>query len=254
MANKLMNLKYQIQSEAATKTTTTEKYPAWFSTYPTLIDTLFEVTYFIGTAKDPTSPEGHFYFLGTHILTQLPYTIRATCILIEKGFYAEAIALIRTLFEALVQLRYFHKHKELGKNYMLGKKILIKTMFEEIIPGFYDKVYKTLSVFPHAKFQSTIFRIEYTQSESQTKMGNEFNEVGFGYAVTKIWVILLGILNYIPLLFPQYSDLATEQVEVGRKEVVTRLEFLIKTEIELSPKTKGFFDLVTPLIRVETLP
>ena len=91
MPKKLMDFKIPVDSEESTQETTIYKIPVWFSYYPTLLDTLFEVAYFIGATEDATSPEGHFYTLGYQTLVQFPYSVRATCILVEKGFYFEAV-------------------------------------------------------------------------------------------------------------------------------------------------------------------
>jgi hypothetical protein len=160
MDNELMDFNYQIQSESITDEVTRQKMAVWLSTYPSLLDTLFEVAYFIGTAEDATSPEGHYYSLGREILVQLPYTIRATCILVEKGFYFEAISLVRNLFEAFIQLRYFHKHQKKINAHVMERAVKFITMFEEIAPGFYKKIYgEQLSVFAHGRFASSIFRL-----------------------------------------------------------------------------------------------
>lgn len=251
MRNNLFNLNHQIRSELSTQLTTEQKIPVWYANYPKVIDSLFEVAYFIGGTKDATSPEGHFYSLGHQILVQFPYTIRATCILIERGFYFEAISLIRNLFESFIQLRYFHNHKEIIMPHVFGKRITFKVMFEEIVPGFYDDIYNQFSIYAHSGMSSSIFRIKYsTSGHGETTLGSEFNELGCSYAINKIVVILFGILNFVPILFPQYHSLVTNSTEIKRKESLAWLDSIVKADIEQKSEIKEFYDLVNPLINV----
>ena len=252
MPKKLMNFRIQVNSEESTQETTIYKIPVWFSYYPTLLDTLFEVAYFIGTAKDATSPEGHFYSLGYNTLVQLPYTVRATCILVEKGFYFEAVLLVRNLYESFFQLRYFHKHQDSILTHWTRRRVRIKTMFEEITPGFYDEIYgKELSEFAHSGIASSMFRTKYISPEvGKTTMGSKYDEFGCSYSINKIVAIVFGVLNCVPTLFPQYSSLVIESTETKRKEALNWLDDVMKAHIASKPEAKEFYDLINPLLYI----
>lgn len=254
MPKKLMNFSFQVDSEESTQETTINNIPGWFSYYPTLLDSLFEVAYFIGITEDATSPEGHFYTLGYNTLVQFPYTVRATCILVEKGFYSEAIILIRNLYETFFQLRYFHKHQnKLITHWKKEKpKIPIKTMFEEIAPNFYDKVYgNEFSEFAHSGLSSSMFRTKYQSPEiGETTMGSKYNEDGCTYSLNKIVVVLFGLLNYVPILFPQYPSLVSNTTETKRKESLAGLESIMKAHLASKPEAQEFYDLVYSLIYI----
>ena len=251
MSKELMNLRYQLLSEASTQEITQQQIPVWYLQYPTVLDSLFEVAYFIGSAKDATSPEGHFYTLGYQTLIQFPYSSRATCILVEKGFYFEAVSLVRNLYESFFQLRYFHKYQNsIMAHWTKKHRVRIKTMFEEIAPIFYDRIYgKEFSEFTHSGLASSIFRTRYAAPEiGETTMGSKYDEAGCTYSIHKIIVILYGVLNYIPILFPQYPGLVTETTEAKRKESLAWLESFMKEHLVEKPEAKEFYDLVNPLI------
>ncbi len=107
-------------------------------------------------------------------------------------------------------------------------RVRIKTMFEEIAPGFYDKIYgKELSEFAHSGIASSMFRTKYISPEvGETTMGSKYDESGCTYSINKIIVIAFGVLNYVPILFPQYSDLVEETMEIKRRQVL--IDELIK--------------------------
>jgi hypothetical protein len=252
MSSDLMSFAYQVESEKTTQELTFEKLNIWFTNYPKSIDALFEVSYFTGNAKETESLEGYYYAFGHNILLRLPYTIRATSILIEKGFYYEAISLVRNLFESFIQLRYFHKHKDKINLHVLKQRIKLKTMFEEIVPGFYNEIYgKVFSEFAHGGFASNIFRVQYKSAEvGETIMGSNFDEMKCSFILNQVSLILFGILNYIPIMFPQYSFLVPKETETKRIKSIAWLDDLMIKQKSAKPGTKEYYELVDPLVRL----
>lgn len=251
MPKKLMNFKIQVDSEESTQVKTLYEIPVWYLHYPTLLDTLFEVAYFVGSAEDATSPEGHFYTLGYTALVQFPYTIRATCTLIERGFYSEAIILVRNLYESFFQLRYFRRHQDaIMPHWQKKRRVRLKVMFEEIAPNFYEQIYgNQFSEFAHSGISSSMFRTKYKSPEvGETTMGSKYDEAGCTYSINKIIVISFGLLNHIPTLFPKYSSLVEEITEAKRKKSLAWLESIMEGHIAEKPEAKEFYDLVNPLI------
>lgn len=251
MSKSLMNFSYQLQSESTTQKTTQGKINGWLSNYPKLLDALFEIAYFTGKANELESPEGDFYAFGHHILLRFPYTIRATCVLIEKGFYFEAVSLVRNLYESFFQLRYFHKHQDKIMAHVTKYRVKFKPMFEEIAPGYYDEIYgKQLSEFARGGFASLLFRVKYISADAgETIMGNKYDEIECTYLLNQIVPILYGILNYVPVLFPQYLPLVPKSTESKRKESIAWLEKAMSDHIADRPESKKLYDLVGPLIR-----
>jgi hypothetical protein len=81
-------------------------------------------------------------------------------------------------------------------------------------------------------------------------MGSKFDEAGCTYSIWKLIAILFGALNYIPILFPQYSNLVTNTTETKRRESLAWLESAMKEHLAGKPESKEFYDLVKPLIHV----
>ena len=141
MPSNLMDFEYQIQSEGITERITDQRLHGWLTKYPDFLDALFECAYYTGNPDVIESPEGFFHSFAHNILLRFPYTVRATCLLIEKGFYFESVSLVRNLYEALFQLRYFNNHKDLLKSHVVERRVKFKVMFETVAPGFYKTHY-----------------------------------------------------------------------------------------------------------------
>ncbi len=58
------------------------------------------------------SDDGYYMAFSHNQILKLPYMIRATSILLERGFYLESALLIRHILEVFVQLKFFNKYKE----------------------------------------------------------------------------------------------------------------------------------------------
>jgi hypothetical protein len=253
MTVKLMDYTYLRETEEKTAVDTHSHVNGWFTNYSMFLDSLFESVYFIGTAKETESDEGLYYAFAQHILIRFPYTVRATCLLIEKGFYFEATSLVRNLYESLFQIRFFHQHQDLINAHVLGKRIRFKTMFEEISPGFYDVFYgKQLSEFAHSGFASLMFRTKYDSATSgNTLMGNAYDEFGASFSLNHLVVLVYGFLNYIPLLFPQYKTLVPEPTEKKRIASLAWLKKAMEDHLGHKPSTQPFYDAVNQLIQIK---
>jgi hypothetical protein len=246
-----MSFEYQVHSEEVTQKETIDRLYGWLSHYPDILDVLFESAYFTGTPQDVESPEGYYHALSHNMLLRFPYTVRAICLILEKGFYYEAISLVRNLFESFIQLRYFHRHPDQVKDHVLTRRIKFKVMFEEIAPGFYADMYgRLLSEFAHSGLGSSLFRVRYSSpTVGVTTMGSQYNESHFSYSSNQLVVLLYGVLNYLPEFFPQYRTLVLESTETKRKQSLSWLESMMNEHIANKPGTKIFYDLVNPMIR-----
>jgi hypothetical protein len=82
-------------------------------------------------------------------------------------------------------------------------------------------------------------------------MGSGYDDVGSGYSINKIWIILFGILNCIPELFSQYPNLVTVATETKRKESLAWLESVIRENLANTPEEKEFYNLVKPIMYIQ---
>lgn len=253
MNQNLMDFKYLLHTEEQTRNQTNQQLRGWILKYPEFIDLLFQSAYFTGKTDSSESPEGAFHAFADHQLLRYPYTLRATALLLESGYYFEAVSLVRNMYEVLIQLRYFSKHKELLMDHVLKKKVRFRTMFEEIAPGFYYNVYgRQFSEFAHGGFKSSIFRTSYTSpQEGTTTMGSVYDAELCSYSLNQIPVVVYGMVNFLPEFFPQFSQIAPPEVLTKRTEVLDWLRNARDDHIKVNPKAQTFYSWILPMIENE---
>ena len=244
--NDLMNFKFLLKTEIDTFNKSEKEILSWQQNYESILNTFFQFIYFVGDEKDPKSIDGMFLtFTHTHYL-KIPYTIRATTLLLETGYYAESALLVRNLFEVLVQLRYFQLNKNLLNEYVLKtKKTSYRTMIAYFNDNLYTTVYHALSTISHAEFGSTIFRTNYkSPSEGKTIMGCEFNKMFYHFNMNILTAILYGLLNFIPAFFNQYLQNVPKNIEEQRKKCVIEVDKILNSE----PKSIALLKDISALI------
>ncbi len=242
----LMNFDYLLKTETETIKVSNDRHPAWFNYYEELIDTLFQLAYYVGEEKDVESDDGYFMAFAHNQLLKLPYTVRAASILIEKGFYLESALLVRHILEVLIQLRFFNKYKERLNKYVLRKeRITLKTMFCEFNPELYSKMYSALSDAAHGGFGSIVYRTTYkSATKGTTIMGSVYNEMFANYLLNQLIPLIYGILNFIPIFFRLYKDLVPSNIELKRTSALNELKKMMNT----LPKSEEFLKDIKPLI------
>lgn len=187
---------------------------------PKLINTLFHLIYFFGSKLDKESTEGHYHQYCWYAYYHLPYTARACFLLWTRGYYLEASQLLRNILETLVKMKYLKNHTDQIEAIWLNKKfgknrITIKTMFEEVIPGYYDIEYgQLLSGFAHGSSASLLFKLELiAPSNARVDQGVVYKENYSTYVLNQLIVYILGCLNFFPVAFPDGFSTLTEPVK-----------------------------------------
>ncbi len=204
----------------------------------------------MGEEKDIESDDGYYMAFSHSQLLKLPYTIRASSILMERGFYLESALLVRNILEVFVQLRFFNNHREKLNDYVLKKKrIPLKIMFDEFSTKLYSKVYFVLSEAAHGNFGSAVFRTNYKPTNLGTIiMGSIYNEIFSNFLLNQLIPLIYGILNFIPVFFNQYNDLVPSIIDSNRESLITKL----KSMMESDPKSTKVFEDIKPLIESES--
>ena len=244
--NNLMNYKYLLKTENETIQKSENEIQIWYENYEVFMDSLFQFIYYVGETNDPNSDEGMFFaFAHLHFL-KIPYTLRATALLLERGYYAESAQLVRNLFEVIVQLRYFQLNKNLLNDYVLKiKKITNRTMIGHFNDNLYTTVYSALSTISHSEIGSTIFRTYYkSSSEGRTIMGCQFNSRFYHFIMNILEAIIFGLLNFIPSFFDQYLQNVPESIEDQRIKCLNEISIILNAE----PKSLEFLDNIALLI------
>lgn len=247
----LMSFDYLIKTESETIEISNNNLSGWFNNYAAFIDCLFKVVYYVGEEKDVESNEGQYMAYAHNQILKLPYTIRATSILLKKGFYLESALLVRHILEVFVQLRFFSKYKERVNNYVLKKeKITLKTMFNEFNPELYSTMYWGLSEAAHGGFGSTVYRTKYkSSSDGVVMMGSIYDELFSNYLLNQLIPLIYGIVNFIPIFFKQYLNLVPQIIESNRASVLKVLKEMMNTP----PKSEEFLKDIKPLIENEPI-
>lgn len=242
----LMNFNYLLQTESETVSNSHRRHPGWFKYYDELLNCIFQVAYFVGEEKDIDSDDGNYMAFAHNQLLKLPYSIRAISLLTERGFYLESAQIVRHILEVFVQLRYFNKYRDKLNKYVLKKqRIQLKTMFCEFNPELYSKMYFALSEAAHGNFGSSIYRTSYKSvTEGTAIMGSVYNEMFSNYILNQIIPLAYGILNFIPVFFRYYKDLAPAKIELDRQSILE----ILKKMMDSGQKSEEFLKDIQPLI------
>ena len=242
----LMNFEYLLKTEEETSSISVTQDSSWFEVYPECANSFFQVVYFVGEEDDPSSLEGMFLTFAHNHYLKIPYSLRAIMILLNKGYYAESALLVRNLFETLVQLRYFHKHKDKLNNHVLKtKKVSIRQMVCEFNENLYTTVYAALSTVAHAEFGSLVFRANYSSAQGgKTIMGSIYNKQFYYFILNQLSAITYGLLNFINIFFDHYGGLVPSKVEDIRCKTLNSVKDVIYSE----PKSKDFLKDISSLI------
>ena len=98
-----------------------------------------------------------------------------------------------------------------------------------------------------------IFRVKY-ESAAVGETTMEVNTMnGCSFILNQVTLILFGILNYIPIMFPQYSSLVPTETETKRIESIAWLDEQMLKQRSVKQGTKEYYDLVDPLVRISAI-
>ncbi len=242
----LLSRVYVLQTEQETIVKTRETLAGIHQNVPPLLDLMFRMPYCLGLLEDPSTPQGMAEWYCSISYTTAPYTFHCCYDLYEKGHYAEATILLRSLLENLVQMRFFILHPEKCKGHMMrekGKAVSFSKMFEILSPGFnsvYERYYgNQLSATSHAGICKALFRHEFRRGGNhKIWVGNEYIEKFAGYVINQCVAFLYGYLKLFPHAFPK--NILSSRPDVARNLEVglNWLETWFKADDSSRPKDK----------------
>jgi len=242
-----MSFAYLQQSEAETAQRFTQALPGIHSGIPNLLDTLFRLAYF-AKQQEAAGPTDAFPYFVFERYIRLPYTVRATWILVGTGYYAEASVLVRLLLETFVQLRYFTTRREqliahLNKKGQKGQ-VQFKTMFDEFAPNYYDDHYRVLASIAHGGYGFSVLSglSETPEGTHLTPAGCEFDENRCSYVVNQILMLISGYLTNVPAWFTKYQQLAPAEAETERLQTLGTLKEWRRGHRARFPQSHGWVD------------
>ncbi len=168
------------------------------------------------------SPEGQYQSRVFYWFYMSIYTFKAALGLVERGYYHEANILERNLVEVFVKMRYFEKHpdklaeenKNDSKPETRGKGyVKFKVMFDEILPGYYERYKWMLSNPAHGGVGAMIFKINAkSATDIEADQGVVYNEDQATRVLNGLNVYLLGYIRFYKYLYPVViEDLLADQ-------------------------------------------
>ncbi len=173
--------------------------------YPKIIEVLLSIPQLLVRKDRDTELREHAYYFSTQYL-QTPFTVRCVYDCFEKGYFLEALILMRHLLEAFVQMRYFRRHlNQLDAHITSDKRISFKRMFDEFVPGFYSKYYgKQVSEAAHGIAFKFFFRLQgpLTPYGGAALLGNRFDVSFATYIINNLNAIVSGYFNKLDELLP----------------------------------------------------
>lgn len=223
---------------------------------PKLISTLFHLVYFFGTKPDRESPGEHYHQYCWYVYYHLPYTLRACFLLWTRSYYLEASQFLRNILETLVKMKYLKNHTDqieaIWLNKKFGKsKIAIKTMFDEVIPGYYEINYGVLlSGFVHGSGASLLFKLEMiSPGNAAVDQGVIYKENYATYVLNQLIAFVLAYLIFFPTVFPDGFSSLTDLV---RKEWKSSRDWCLKcidNHKKEHPKSINWYKKLEPLYK-----
>jgi hypothetical protein len=250
MNEKLMNLDYLIETEQETIEISLNTFGKAKSYLDTLVDLLFNLNHFIDEKVELETTDHFFQVFAFNTYARTPYSLKVIGDLWVKGYYLEAIILIRHLLEGLVQVRYFYNHRDKISDHSLGiKRVSFKVIFEEIVPGFYDAYYgKLLSSFAHGNFINALFREERESAEKATIIhGSKFNDKHSLSIIKQSLAYGYGFLNFMDIIFPSFKNKIEKDLSTKLKELLKELHSKFILDYE-NPEQIIFWKLMPQLI------
>jgi hypothetical protein len=228
--NDLRNQQNQVIAE------TDEKAPGFNEHVGTGITGLLAALYETAHVPDISNQHGVVQSHAWLWIYQAVYTMVASLTCFESGFYSESLALNRCLCESLVHILYLKRHPSAVQklpNMNNGRKrqIQLRTMFDEIAPGYYGTSYKFSSEFTHPGLAGNIYKLQRDQfGKGQVDQGVIFKLKPLTHCFNELSMLILGFLRCIPLVYPSLAmkEEALEAWTAGTSSMQAAIDSHIK--------------------------
>ena len=257
MSKRLLTFDDILEGENRTIVETQGIYPGLSQEIPLALNVLTQLNYFKGNAPDIHTNEGSFYSYCGHQYLHSPYSFRACYMLWERSYYLESAIILRLILERFIQIRYLYRHQDLvnivwsgaKKKGVKAKKITFKDMFEDIVPGYYDKWYgPILSGFAHSKLAANYFRIERTSpAEATSVMIPRFDKKGT-LVINKLIPLLFGYLKFFPIFFPDGFRDSPQELLAKYQNSVNYFKYFMDGFKEKFPESLPLYEYMDKII------
>ena len=230
------------QQELEVQNLTHNKLNGFCNYFNRAIDLLIKLYYRIPKIQDVNTLEGAYLCQASYWFYMPIFTFRACYILIEGGYYYEAHILCRNLIEVFVKMRYFEKHKDELQTFdqpHKGKRpsILLKTMFDEVLPGYYDTQYRSiLAHIAHGGVGALLFKVDVkSPTETFADTGVVFHEKYASLVMNNISNFIFGYIRFYKYLYPE----VIKTLDVRMLQEIVDVEKILEAGFEEHVVLKG---------------
>jgi len=175
-----------------------------------------------------------------------------------RGHYVEATTITRHLIEVSAQIRYFAAHRcellpHLGAT-TRRNRVSFRTIFDAVMPGYYDSSYRTTSNIAHGGLAMGAFLGYYPEPDDPRRIDGglrliaEFDADAGSYVFNHSFVLALAYLNRVGSYFPEYAATVDEETEEMRRSLLTRLREWKEGHRSRFPLSHAWHQLVDSLI------
>jgi len=246
---KYMSVAYLRQSEEETRAEFSRVFAMFEEHMASVLDAMFRLTYFI-KEQSPPPPDG-VQFFALERCVQLPYSLRAAWLSARDGYYPESAAIVRSMLEAFVQLRYFFRHPQKLVPHFTAQtskgRIQFRAMFEEFAPGYYDRHYHVLASIAHAGAGLSALSGWQTVADKSGKKlapaGCEFDRDRASYTVNHVLMLSAGHLRLFPSWFTSYRSSVDSETERMRAASLVFLDGWRRDHRAAFEESRGWHEL-----------
>lgn len=233
------------RQEVSVREATHQRLAGFCDYFDDSINLLIRLYYRFPKIENVESPEGGYLSQLGYWFYMTTFSFRAAFLLMENGYYLEANTICRSLIETYVKMRYFAVHQDALKTFerpsVNSKKrpsITFKTMFDEVLPGYYDAHYRwMLSHMAHGGAGSMLFKADISGGPKNIKadQGVVFSEKWASFIMNNLTCFIFG---YLRLYKHQFAD-DWDEMDKNILAEFQRLEVILEKAFNEHIKLKG---------------
>lgn len=253
MTDRLIDIDWIAKTSLEVHEQTLQKYGVGYNLLTEIIDIFFNLSHFLKESIDPETDKGAFINIAYSTYLRLPYTLYNIRNLWSNGFYLESIILIRHIVEGFACLRYFSTHKDKVKKHYTARRsrdrVTFKTMFDEVSPGFYDKIYPIFSQFAHGGILTIGTRVNYrTASDGDALIGCVFSDLHCRLIIDQTPTYSYGYLCFLKDFFPTIDSRLPDDLNIKYIDVKAELNCILNSKREKNEAMETWSTTMKPFV------
>lgn len=167
-----------------------------------------------------------------YILHRVSFTFSVIYDLTAKGYYTEAIILLRSIFENVISIKYVIKREDIilttsllaGSKGFKGNKFKVtkEALCNDISPRLYQ-FYRDLCEYTHVSLVANLPNVDLKNSKiDKAYLTVRFDERNVGLIVNQLAIYLLYLLNTLKTIFPEV--IRDTSIKMAFKDVLEKLK------------------------------